>query len=155
MPLILRPLISLQINVKEPEVVGLGPFGLRRITIVTGGEVTGERLSGSLRAGGGDWLLAGPDGFWRLDVRATIETDDGALIYLTYFAILELSERAMQAMTHGLATDYGEVKLIAQPRFETGDQRYGWLNSAVCVAEGRLLSGSTAEYRVYEVLVTP
>ena len=153
MPLSLRPLTSYRADLEAPEVVGPGPFGLRQVFIVKGGKVTGERLSGALRPGGGDWLLASADGFGRLDVRGTIETDDGALLYVSYFGVVELSERAMQALTEGPATDYGEVSFMTQPRFETGDPRYTWLNTAVCVAEGRLLPGPAVEYQVYEVVV--
>lgn len=76
MPLTLHPLATLRFEVTGPDVAGPGPFGVRQIFTITGGAVTGERLSGSVRPGGGDSLLAGPDGFGRLDVRATIETDD-------------------------------------------------------------------------------
>ena len=39
---------------------------------------------------------------------------------------------------------------MTQPRFETGDPNYAWLNSVVAVAEGRALP-SAVEYRVYQV----
>lgn len=153
MPLTLTPLTTYRADLEAPQVVGNGPYGLRQIFVATGGKATGERLSGVLRPGGGDWLLVGADGYGRLDVRGTIETDDGALLYVSYFGVLELSDRAMQALPQGPATDYGELRFMTQPRFETGDPRYAWLNTAVCVAEGRLLPGPAVEYRVYEVEV--
>jgi hypothetical protein len=45
----------------------------------------------------------------------------------------------------------GTLYFMTQPRFETGDPRYGWLNRVVAVAEGRLLPNAV-EYRVYELL---
>ena len=48
-----------------------GPFGMRQIPEISGGEhraASGRR--GELLTGGGDWLLAGDDGYARLDVRA-------------------------------------------------------------------------------------
>lgn len=80
---------------------------------------------------------------------------DEAHIYVAYFGILELSERATQALSQGPATEYGEIKSITQPRFETGDPRYAWLNAAVCVAEGHVLPNPAVEYQISEVLVTP
>lgn len=151
MSLTLNPLTTYRADLEAPQVVGPGPYGLRQIFVATGGTATGERLSGVLRPGGGDWLLVGADGYGRLDVRATIETDDGALLYVSYSGVLELSDRAMQALTQGPATDFGELRFMTTPRFETGDPRYAWLNTAVCVAEGRLLPGPAVEYRVYEV----
>jgi hypothetical protein len=145
------PIDQLPADLEAPDVVGPGPFGERQVCVGKGGKVAGERLSGALRPGGGDWLLVGADGYARLDVRGTIQTDDGALIYVSYLGVLELSERAMQALTQGPATEYGEVRFLTQPRFETGDPRYAWLNTAVCVAQGRLHPGPAVEYQVYEV----
>jgi hypothetical protein len=135
----------------QPTVIGDGPFGQRQIFTATGGKVDGDRVRGTFRPGGGDWLLAGPDGYGRVDVRNTIETDDGALIYVCYYGIAELSQRAMQALSSGPPTEYGEIRFTTQPRFETGDPRYSWLNAMVCVAEGRLHPGPAVEFQVYEV----
>ena len=40
---------------------------------------------------------------------------------------------------------------MTQPRFETGDRRYEWINLIVAVAEGRVLQNAV-EYRVYQVV---
>jgi len=65
-------------QIKPPLDVGAGPFGHRMIFEVTGGEVEGERLNGIIGSGGGEWFLAGADGFGRIDVRFQLTTDDGA-----------------------------------------------------------------------------
>jgi hypothetical protein len=65
--------------------IGPGPFGDRRIRKVTGGTVTGERIRGTIDTGGGDWILTGTDGYGRLDVRLTVNTHDGAHLYVQYF----------------------------------------------------------------------
>jgi hypothetical protein len=57
-------------RLKPPVEVGAGPYGTRVFFEIIDGEVTGERISGRLLTGGGDWLLVGPDGMGRLDVRA-------------------------------------------------------------------------------------
>jgi hypothetical protein len=36
-------------------------------------------------------------------------------------------------------TAFGETCFVTQPRFETGDPRYAWLNRVAAVGEGRLL----------------
>src|SRR5918995_4481806 len=99
MPLTLIPLMTYRADFTAPDVVGPGPFGVRQVFTTTGGEAKGERLSGTLRAAGGDWLLAGADGFGRLDARATIETDDGALIYVSCGGVVGVSERALEGLT--------------------------------------------------------
>src|SRR5258706_12988139 len=76
-------------ELKAPVAVGAGPFGDRSIFEVVGGEVTGERIRGKMGTGGADWILAGDDGFGRLDVRATLLTDDGASIYVQYLGVIE------------------------------------------------------------------
>jgi hypothetical protein len=40
---------------------------------------------------------------------------------------------------------------MTQPRFETGDSRYAWLNRVVAVAEGRVLPSAVA-YRVFKLV---
>jgi len=150
MPLTLEPLMTYHADLAPPAQVGAGPFGFRSVFIVTGGTFEGPRLRGKLHPGGGDWLLVGPDGLGRLDVRATFETHDGALFYLTYVGVVDFNERAQQAAAGGTPTAFGEVRFITEIRFETGDARYAWLNSTMAVAEGRVLAGAV-EYNVYEV----
>jgi hypothetical protein len=146
----LEPLMTYRADLKAPVEVGAGPFGRRTIFDVTGGTAEGPRLRGRLLASGGDWLLVDDAGVGRLDVRGTLETHDGARIYVHYHGVLELNEAVRGALARGEATDYGDTYFMTQPRFETGDPRYAWLNRVVAVAEGRVLPGAV-EYRVYHV----
>jgi hypothetical protein len=136
---------------KQPVVVGAGPFGIRTFHEVTGGRVEGKRLRAKVLTGGGDWLLVGPDGWGRLDVRAQLLTDDGAGIYVAYFGMLELNDKVQKALAAGQATDFAEQYFRTNPRFETGDPRYAWLQQSMFVAEGRIISGPGVEYKVYRV----
>jgi hypothetical protein len=134
--------------------VGPGPFGDRTIFEVTGGEVTGDRLSGTMRTGGADWILACPDGWGRLDVRAAFTTHDGATIYIQYFGVIEYTEAALAAVAGERSSDYHEHYFRTSPRLESGDPRYAWVNQTLFVAEGRIhpaQPGPTVEYRVYRV----
>jgi hypothetical protein len=147
----LELLVIYRAELASPVEVGRGPFGARTIYDVTGGVAEGPRLRGRLLPSGGDWLLVDDGGTGRLDVRGTLETDDGARIYIQYHGVLELNEKVLSALAGGGSTDYGDTYFMTQPRFETGDPRYGWLNRVVAVAEGRLLPNAV-EYRVYELL---
>lgn len=131
--------------------VGPGPFGTRRIREVVGGEVTGDRIRGKVGTGGGDWVLLGPDGWGRLDVRLTIHTDDGAHLYVQYFGVIEYTDAALAANAGERSSDYDEHYFRTAPRLETGDERYAWVNRAVFVADGRLHPGPVVEYRVHRV----
>jgi glycine/D-amino acid oxidase-like deaminating enzyme len=134
-----------------PEPIGAGPFGTRRIRPVVGGEVTGERINGVVTPGGADWVLVGPDGWGRLDVRLTIRTADGAHLYVQYFGVIEYNDAALAANAGERTADYGEFYFRTAPRIETGDDRYDWVNRCVFLGEGRLHPGPVVEYRVYRV----
>src|SRR5882724_10646472 len=77
-------LFTVTFTVAPPLHLGTTPLGDRRDVLVTGGDFTGPRLRGRVLPGGSDWIIARPDGALLLDVRATLETDDGALINMTY-----------------------------------------------------------------------
>jgi hypothetical protein len=53
---------------------------------------------------GGDWFTLRPDGIRVLNVRATIKTDDDALIYVSYHGITDLGEDAYNNSLKGETT---------------------------------------------------
>jgi hypothetical protein len=111
----------------------------------------GTRLRGTIVPGGGDWLLIDADGVGRLDVRITLATEEGARIYVQYFGVLVINEKIKNALEKGGTSEYGDTYFMTQPRFETGDARYSWLNSVMAVAEGRVRP-SAVEYKVFELV---
>jgi hypothetical protein len=138
-------------ELKEPVPVGPGPFGDRTIFEVSGGTIEGERIHGTVGTGGADWILACPDGYGRLDVRATFHTHDGAHIYVQYFGVLEYTDAALAAVGGERSSDYDEHYFRTTPRLECGDERYAWVNQTVFVGEGRIHPGPVVEYRVHRV----
>lgn len=139
-------------RLRPPVPIGDGPFGTRMIFNALGGTVTGDRISGTLQEGGGDWPLIAGDGYARLDVRITIETTDGALIFGSYLGLLELTEAALAGLTAGASgTEYDDQYFRTAPRLETGDERYDWVNRTMFVARGRVRPGFTVEYEVFRV----
>ena len=84
----------------------------------------GDRLKGSIVGPGGDWLLIGEDGYGRLDVRNTVQTVDGAVIYVQSYGLVELTPEVMAVFGGGrTTTDFGEQYFVTSPRMETGDER--------------------------------
>lgn len=134
----------------EALVVGAGPYGTRMVVPILGGWAKGPRISGSLVGGGADWVVLGPDGWARLDVRGQIQTGDGAVIYASYGGVLELTEKVMTAMTSTAETSFEDQYFRTTPRLECGDERYAWVNQTVFVAEGRM-SAAGVEYRAYRL----
>jgi feruloyl esterase len=56
----------------------------------------------------------------------------------------------MEELSGDGATEYGETYFFTQPRFETGDPRYAWLNSVVAVAQGKV-GPQRVDYRLYQL----
>src|SRR5215468_2348272 len=79
-----RPLMTVRITADPPQKLGTVPHGIRSILPVTGGDFEGPRLRGIIVPGGGDWLLLRSDGVLELDLRITLETDDHALIHMSF-----------------------------------------------------------------------
>jgi hypothetical protein len=144
-------MLHLHADLKPPVQVGAGPNGTRQIFDVTGGHFEGPGLEGSVEASGGDWILIGADGVGRLDVRATLRTADDALIYVQYPGVAVFNEAVIAALGSGGETQFGDTEFFTQPRFETGHERYAWLNSVVAVGEGRLLPNAVA-YNISRVV---
>ena len=137
----------------EPKLtnIGNGVFGTRLIATITGGRVEGDRLKGWVLPGGGDWLLNRVDGVTQLDVRVSLQTIDGASIYMAYRGFRHGPKSVMERLAAGEEVDPSEYYQRAAPFFETGDQRYAWLTRIVTISTGwRRLDGPS--YTVYEVL---
>jgi hypothetical protein len=133
---------------KPPLPIGAGPLGTRVYYDVIGGEISGDRLRGTL-LGGGEWALVGADGFIRIDVRLQAETHDGAFLYIQYSGLLGLNDAVQGALESGAGTDFGDQYFFTNPRIETGDERYAWVNTTFFVGEGHVLPGLGVEYRVF------
>ena len=143
--------LDLHADLEPPQAVGATPFGGRSIFIVTGGTFEGPRLRGAVLPGGGDWFITRGDGVGELDVRATLRTDDGALIYLAYRGILDVKPEVVRRVFGGEDVSLSEYYFRTAPRFETADERYAWLNSLVCVGVGAFGPNRVA-YRVFGIL---
>lgn len=111
-----------------------GPFGRRVIAGIAHGRWQGERLAGDIVGPGGDWAMPSAGNAMLLDVRQVIETDDGAVVYVSY---------------HGRC-DRSRGTYTVAPTFETGDERYAWLNAVVSIGQGRFENGRL-EYEMFEV----
>lgn len=147
----LVPLMTYYARLTEALAVGPTMYGNRLIVEVDGGEFEGPRLRGTLRkAGCADWLTLADD-FGHLDVRATLETHDGAFIYVEYVGKLELTPKVQAALAGNGTTEFGESYFVTAPRMQTGDPRYRWVNNMICVAQGKIGVGRV-DYRVFEVV---
>jgi glucuronate isomerase len=119
-----RPLIVLRLKTAATQDVGSTPRGLLFIFPIIGGSFEGDRLRGNVLAGGADWATAAADGAFELDLRATLETDDGALIHLTFTGVRDDARQYLRTL----------------PRFETAAPQYDFLNRLLAVGIGEIRS---------------
>ena len=143
-------LLDVRFELAAPQAFGATPFGNRSTHIITGGSFEGPQLRGKALAGGGDWLLTLANGAGELDVRATLETYDGALIHMTYRGILDASPEVIARVFAGEDVDPADYYFRTAPRFETGAEKYDWLNKLVCVGVGQFGVQKVA-YRVFAI----
>ena len=146
----LEPLLRAEITLAPPQELGETPLGRRRIIPITGGSFRGDRLAGRVLPGGADWQLIRADGVAELDARYTLETEDRALIYVRNFGYRHGAAEVIQRLAAGEPVDPSLYYMRTTPRFETGAERYKWLNRVVCVATGARRAAAV-ELEVFEV----
>jgi hypothetical protein len=132
----LRPLCTVELELEPAEVIGEGPSGMRMIVGISSMKVSGDRLNAHLKGrAAADWFtIVGTAA--TIDVRATLETHDGGLIYVQY--------RGRSDVSNGI----GSGPMYVAPTFETSDERYQWLNHIQAVGKGEL---KTLRYEWFEV----
>src|SRR6267142_464396 len=107
-----RPLMRLRLTTAATEEIGPTPHGMLSIFPITGGSFEGERLRGI--------VLGGADGTLELDLRVTLETDDSALIHMTFTGVRDDANHYFRTL----------------PRFETAAPKYAFLNRLLAVGIG-------------------
>jgi hypothetical protein len=129
-------LMDLILDTQPPN--NIGSIGVNRVIVpVSGGTFDGARLKGTVLPGG-DWIVRRPDGSSVLDVRIILQTDDGRKIYMQYRGISYTPKDGAQ---------YWRIV----PVFETGAEKYLWLNNIIAVGVHRTLPGKVA-YRIFQIL---
>lgn len=146
----LEHLYDMHADLEPPQVVGATPLGMRQIFIVKGGTVEGPRVKGEILPGGGDWALIRSDGAVQLDVRATLRTDDGALIYATYSGLIIAAPEIFGRLLQAQDVPLNEYYFYINPMFQTGAPQYQWLNCLIAIGRGKVVPGAV-EYRVWAV----
>jgi hypothetical protein len=148
--LTLEPLYRIEMTLGPPQELGVTPLGRRRIIPITGGNFRGERIAGRVLPGGADWQFIRADGVADLDARYTLETDDGALISVRNLGYRHGPADVIKRLAAGEPVDPALYYMRTTPRFETGAERYLWLNRIICVATGARRA-TAVELEVYEV----
>lgn len=127
---------ELKVKVAEPVVLGETAEGLRRSVAILSGRVEGPELNATVQPGGIDHQLIRKDGLSILEARYALKTDDGADIYVVNRALRYGPPEVMKRMMSGEIVDPSEYYFRTAPSFETGDERYRWLERTLFVGEG-------------------
>src|SRR5437867_5384581 len=120
-----QPLLTLRLTTAATQDIGAVPYGRRATFPITGGSFEGARLRGKVLPGGDDWTVKRSDGVVELDLRITLETDDGALIHMTFEGIRDDGAP-------------GAPYFRTVPRFETAEPKYSFLNRLLAVGTGEI-----------------
>ena len=146
-----RPLFTMKLDARPARLVGDTPITLRLVRIIDGGRFEGERLSGDVLDGGSDWQSVCRDGSIVLDARLALNTDDGALICMTYKGLRRGPPEVMARIEKGQVVDPASYYFRINPMFETASEKYGWLNGILGVGIGHRFEDGLV-YNVFELL---
>ncbi len=141
----LEYLMTYEADLELPQVIN---DSLYIYNCIPGGWARGPGIRGSFIGPCGDWLRIMPSGVARLDVRATLKTDDGELIYITYNGIIKHSEKSYQKLVNGeRITPEDGIYFITAPTIETTSEKFGWLNGVQAI--GKMVEVQISPERSY------
>lgn len=145
-------LFTIRLDVGAMDDMGVTPYGHRRIATVAGGTFEGDELKGTVQpTPAGDWITVRSDGVWELDVRLTLKTHDGHLIYMSYRGLRHGPQWVLDRLAKGEKVDPSEYYFRTAPRFETASEKYSFLNRIISVGVGRR-EASGPIYEVFQIL---
>ena len=111
--------------------------GHRRIVPLTGGTFTGPEINGKLLPGASaDWQIVLPDGTALGDIRYTLETKGGDLLYVQSRGVRHGSAEVLVRLGRGEDVDAGEYTFRTSTQIETGASDLDWLNKGVFISVG-------------------
>jgi len=133
----LRKVYRLEVTLGEPLDFGEVAQGHRRIVPQTGGTFTGPEISGELLPGASaDWQIVLPDGTAFGDIRYTLQTDGGDLLYVQSRGVRHGSAEVLARLGRGEDVDASEYTFRTSTQIETATPQLDWLNKGVFISVG-------------------
>ena len=143
----LTKVYRLEATLGRPMDVGTIAQGRRRIVPLTGGTFTGPELNGKLLPGASaDWQIIMADGTALGDIRYTLQTDRGDLLYVQSRAVRHGSAEVLARLGRGENVDASEYTFRTATQIETAAVELDWLNRGVFVG----VAGRQPEGVIYE-----
>jgi hypothetical protein len=137
---------TMEVQLDAPQAVG--PV---LIFNVPGGTFKGPKINGTFVAPSADWLNIMPDGSLRLDVRASLKTDDGEFILVAYNGIIVPNKDATDRFDKGEVITSKDEYFLTAPRFTTASKKYDWLNKVQAVGKMVALQKGKLKYDLFLV----
>jgi len=111
--------------------------GHRRIVPLVGGTFSGPELSGVLLPGASaDWQIVLGDGTALGDVRYTLHTEEGELVYVQSRGVRHGSADVLARLGRGEDVDASEYTFRTSTQIETSAPRLAWLNKGIFIGVG-------------------
>jgi hypothetical protein len=133
----LRKVYRLEVTLGEPLDLGEVAQSHRRIVPQIGGRFTGPEISGELLPGASaDWQIVLPDGTSFADIRYTLQTDDGDLLYVQSRGVRHGSAEVLARLGRGEDVDASEYTFRTATQIETAAPQLDWLNKGVFISVG-------------------
>ena len=116
--------------------LGRTPFGQRRVYVIQGGTVTGEKVNGVVMPGGLDFELCFSNGVMEVEQVLVLKTGDGKYIYLR---------------SAGTAANPSDVRMVPDAEAPNASS-YNWLNTGKYAGRRKVdASAKTMKISVYDV----
>jgi len=137
----------LEATLGQPLDLGDIAQGCRRIVPLTGGTFSGPEIAGKLLPGASaDWQIILADGTALGDIRYTLQTDAGALLYVQSRSVRHGSPEVLARLGRGEDVDASEYSFRTSTVVETAAPDLDWLNKGVFIS----VAGRQAAGVIYE-----
>ena len=147
----LTRVFRLEATLGEPLDLGDTARGRRRIVPLTGGTFAGPELNGNLLPGASaDWQTVLADGTTLGDIRYTLLTDDGDLLYVQSRGVRHGPAEVLARLAGGESVDASDYTFRTATQIETGAAGLDWLNKGVFIGVGARKAGVVV-YETYLV----
>ena len=119
----------------EPADAGPGRLGHRRVIPITGGTVSGPRLTGEVVPGGADYELIRPDGNSVVEAHYALRAEDGTVIYVRNVGLYVAPAEVTARLDAGADVDPSGYYFRTAPVFDAPEGPHGWLADRLFVAD--------------------
>jgi Protein of unknown function (DUF3237) len=131
----LTQVYRLEASLGQPLDLGEIAQGHRRIVPLTGGTFAGPEIGGTLVPGvSADWQIVLPDGTALGDIRYTLRTDRGDLLYVQSRGVRHGSAEVLARLGRGEDVDASEYTFRTSTKIEATAPDLDWLNKGIFIS---------------------